>query len=186
MADDILKKLRNRQRPTLDYALDLEDNTERLVNQIKLEKELPILEARKLNDPKNQNNNRRLARVKKDIETLKREIDNNQIKLRFQALEPAVYDELNDQYYDFEGLDSNEKLTDKEKEAIIKKRDRLFMIDLISLCSVTPKMDAKYVAEEFFPTLTKGEQLDIGTKLHELNARIPSANIPKEFRTILD
>lgn len=191
MTDDILGKLRERNRPTIEYFVDLDDEEttrSRNVDLIRLENEKNRLENKKLLNAKDDANNRRLAKVKKEHTALIKKINDSRVTLVFQAVEPAVYEALEEKYERFKDLGDEakeSKLKENERQKLVRERDKLFNTELLAHSSLEPKMDVEYVNEKLFPLLSRGEQMDILTKVFELNLRMPSANTPKELREIL-
>lgn len=174
MSDFLLKKLRERNRPSITYHIELEDTNIDLVLSISSkEKELERVYTKTLVDPKDDALKKRHTQLKKDITKLQKELASKRVTLKFQAVAPETYEALEEKYQRYKELKS-EELTEEERADITKKRDKEFVSELLAASSMEPEMSFEYVKDELFPSLSRGEQMDILTKVHELNVRLPS------------
>lgn len=175
---DLKDRLKNRNRPLLNYKLMDASTDEIEAQEVKVKQlndDIYKAERTKSRLPKDQANNRKLASLKKDLPKEEKALEDMYITLKFQALPPEEYEVLLDEY----GHDHEKG----SKEAI--EADKVFITHLVAQCSLEPKYTHDEVKDDLWPSLNKGEQMDLYTKVYEINLRVPATQVPKDYMKML-
>lgn len=174
---DLIERLKNRQRPTLDYYISVKDTSELQSKVNELKTEFTKVDRRFQTDKKNQANNRKRAQLKKDIAALEKEIEESYIVLTFQALDPDEYEAL------MAAHPPTKEDIEQDESAIFNKN---FLHELAVECCTDPNVNRENWDDVVMKSISKGEQWDLLAKVMDINVRFPSSNLPKELRTTLD